>query len=74
MTITPISAVVIGQVPKFKIGQPVVKVTGYRAPGVVRGIFTMNDDGTGLRYVVRHKIEGGDEFVHIYSENNLEAA
>lgn len=57
--------------PKFQIGDAVFKWTGdYTGPGIVRGISIL---GNGkLRYLVGHRIEGGDgEFLHVYAEGNL---
>jgi len=58
----------------FQVGDLVEKFTGdYRAPGEVRAVFTVWDGGP-VRYVVRHKAEGGGHFCHIYSEANLRKA
>lgn len=60
--------------PKFEIGQTVFKHTGdYTGPGVVRGISTLANGK--LRYLVGHRIEGGDgEFLHVYAQGNLREA
>ncbi len=56
---------------KFQIGDKVYKHTGdYRGPGVVRGVTTLPNHKP--RYLVGHKIEGGDgEFLHVYAAYNL---
>lgn len=68
LTQQPEIAVLLG---KYKVGQAVAKITGYRGPGEVRGLFTMSDGR--LLYNVEHRIEGGDLFVHNYQESNLAA-
>ena len=48
----------------FQVGDLVEKFTGdYRAPGEVRAVFTVWDGGP-VRYVVRHKAEGGGHFCY----------
>lgn len=56
---------------KFQIGETVFKWTGdYTGPGVVRGASRLPNGK--LRYLVGHKIEGGEgEFLHVYAEGNL---
>jgi hypothetical protein len=55
----------------FAIGDRVKKINGqYGGPGVVRGVFAM--ENKNMRYVVAHRIEGGwGEMLHIYSKNQL---
>ena len=57
--------------PKYQINDHVFKWTGdYTGPGIVRGI-AMLPNGK-VRYLVGHKIEGGDgEFLHVFAEGNL---
>lgn len=61
------------QMPKFAIGDAVVKWTGdYTGPGIVRGI-SYNSKGQ-VRYMVGHTVQGGTgEFLHVYAEGNLRA-
>lgn len=58
--------------PKFKVGDPVYKVTGdYRFPGEVRAVFTTR--GGEVRYVVECVVPEVAGMLHIYSEKNLAA-
>lgn len=56
---------------KFRVGQEVYKTgTTYSGPGIVRCVY-LSADGKP-RYVVGHKIKGGEgEFQHVYTENLL---
>lgn len=53
--------------PKFRIGQPVSKVSGhYQGPGIVRGFAWMTLGGYWL-YVVAMQVAGGSgEFAHVF--------
>lgn len=54
----------------FAIGDHVEKYTGaYVGPGVIKGFAFFGDE---IRYIVAHKIEGGNgEFLHVYSPANI---
>lgn len=55
---------------RFKVGDIVLKVKGYRVAGEVRAVFT-NRAGD-VRYAVEVEAEGGTTFFMIYSGDQLE--
>lgn len=56
--------------PKFKIGDKVKKVKGYKWPGVVVSAF-MTLEGK-VRYVVECTVPEVEGALHIYSETQIE--
>lgn len=55
---------------KFKTGDGVIKISGYKYPGIVVSAFQNTKDED--RYVVECTLKGAEGMLHIFNEKQLE--